>query len=130
MLTYLRIGSGRDRKCVSTVLNVIDGFHPEKSPIFCGFSQRADDNVVEYFKLISFLPVPVYYMHMKPVGHNDRIGKVLAGDLPIGLGQIHDNHPHLLLARQALQKAVQAGLGAPSTTSNNLWFFRLTSVVA
>lgn len=73
MVSYLRIGCGTDRKCVSTVLNAIEGFHAEKSPIFCDFSPKVDASVAEYFKSISFLPMPVYCMHHSSLGGNHSI---------------------------------------------------------
>ncbi|WP_025373901.1 hypothetical protein [Advenella mimigardefordensis] len=73
MVTYLRIGCGRNRKCVSAVLNSIDGFHPEKSPRFCDFAQHVDVSVIEYFKSSSFLPLPVYCMSRSALGGNRSI---------------------------------------------------------
>src|SRR5690606_23382828 len=46
--------------------------------------------------------------HVEAVGHDDGIGEVLLSDATVRFRQIHHNHPHVLLARQALQIAAQA----------------------
>src|SRR3546814_365097 len=50
---------------------------------------------------------------MKAVGHDHGVRKVFAGDGAVGLGQIHDDDTHVLLARQTLQIAAKTRLRAP-----------------
>ncbi|GAU75414.1 hypothetical protein AFA2_03776 [Alcaligenes faecalis subsp. faecalis NBRC 13111] len=55
--------------------------------------------------------VLVHQAHdMETVSHDDGIGEVLLSDPAIRLGQIHHDHPHILLTRQAFQIAAQTRL--------------------
>lgn len=77
-------------------------------------AHQADQTTVLASLGIDLLPVRHEVLvdqsnHMEAVSHDQGVGEVLLGHSAIRLGEIHYNHPHLLLARQTLQIAAQAG---------------------
>jgi hypothetical protein len=50
---------------------------------------------------------------IEPVGNDGGTGKVLLGDVALGLGQVHDDQFDVVFAPLTPQIAVHASLGAP-----------------
>ena len=56
---------------------------------------------------------------METVGNDPGPWEVLSSDVAVGLGQIHDDEPDVVFARQAPQIAIQTGLRASEAMGFN-----------
>ncbi len=72
-VSYLRIGCGTDRPCVKEIVNLIENFHAEQSPVFCDFAPRPDPAVTDYFNSFSYAPMPVNCQYKSTLGGNQSV---------------------------------------------------------
>ncbi|PJX21045.1 hypothetical protein CAP48_17170 [Advenella sp. S44] len=73
LVSYLRIGCGTDHLCVKEIVNLIENFHAEQSPVFCDFAPKPDPAVNNYFNSFSYAPMPVNCQYKSTLGGNKSV---------------------------------------------------------